>query len=296
MERVVRLYQLWTWLPHFRAVAETEHLPTASAALGLSPSALSRALKQLEASVGCDLFVREKRSIRLNAQGKEVLQAVRLAMRGIDDALTALEQDDMPIVLRVAAPGPFHGALLLDIVERLREEHPRLRIELASCAEADIMPKLCRGEIDLSIHESAVRHEDLESVELATIPKVLACAPSHPLASSDAIDAKSIAPYGFAAPPENERGIREDGWPHALARDVTLTVFHMQTGIDACLRGSYLVVLPRPIAVANGLVALNLLDVALPTKPLFATSRTPSESQPSEIGSFLRELQLAFAD
>ena len=98
MERVVRLYQLWTWLPHFRAVAETEHLPTASVALGLSPSALSRALKQLEASVGCDLFVREKRSIRLNAQGKEVLRAVRLAMRGIDDALTALEQDDMPIV------------------------------------------------------------------------------------------------------------------------------------------------------------------------------------------------------
>jgi len=40
LDRVVRLYQLWSWLPHFRAVAETEHLPTDSEALG--PSATAR--------------------------------------------------------------------------------------------------------------------------------------------------------------------------------------------------------------------------------------------------------------
>ena len=48
MEHLRRLYRVWNWLPAFRAVAETEHLPTASEMLGLTPSALSRAIKQLE--------------------------------------------------------------------------------------------------------------------------------------------------------------------------------------------------------------------------------------------------------
>jgi len=46
MERVRRLYQLWTWLGAFRGVGETQHLPTASEELRVSASSLSRAIEQ----------------------------------------------------------------------------------------------------------------------------------------------------------------------------------------------------------------------------------------------------------
>src|SRR5262245_24932867 len=36
MDRAARLTELWSWLPAFRAVAETQHLPTAAAALHVS--------------------------------------------------------------------------------------------------------------------------------------------------------------------------------------------------------------------------------------------------------------------
>ena len=170
MDRVVRLYQLWSWLPHFRAIAETEHLPTASEALGLSASALSRALKQLEAAVGCDLFARDGRAIRLNEAGEELLRAVRLAMRGIDDALTSLAEDTSPLRSGIAAPGPFHAALILDVVADIARRHPRVRAELSSVASDDLVGALCRGLIDLCLHEGAIEHPDLESRVLAEIP------------------------------------------------------------------------------------------------------------------------------
>ena len=48
---LLRLLELWSWLPAFRFVAETEHLPTASDLLYTSPSALSRTVKQLEGAL-----------------------------------------------------------------------------------------------------------------------------------------------------------------------------------------------------------------------------------------------------
>ena len=48
MERMRRLTTLWSWLPGFRAVAETQHLPTASKQLHVGASALSRTIRLLE--------------------------------------------------------------------------------------------------------------------------------------------------------------------------------------------------------------------------------------------------------
>ncbi len=60
MERLRRVASFWNWLPAFRAVAETEHLPTAAEALFVSPSALSRAIRLLEKDVGQPLFRRTR--------------------------------------------------------------------------------------------------------------------------------------------------------------------------------------------------------------------------------------------
>ena len=81
MERVRRLARFWNWLPAFRVTAETAHLPTASEALHISPSALSRTIRLLEEDVGQPLFDRVGRNIALNAAGQRLLAAVRDAMR-----------------------------------------------------------------------------------------------------------------------------------------------------------------------------------------------------------------------
>ena len=94
MERLRRVNRLWNWLPAFRAVAETEHLPSASALLGVSPSALSRTIKLVEEDVGRPLFDREGRQLRLNANGHAFLRSVRDAMRRVHDGLGEIVDDE----------------------------------------------------------------------------------------------------------------------------------------------------------------------------------------------------------
>ncbi len=296
MERVVRLYQLWSWLPHFRAIAETEHLPSASTALGISPSALSRALKQLEAEVGTQLFVRDGRDIRINPEGEELLRAVRAAMRGIDDALTSLTGQEAQQTLRVAAPGPLFAALVLDVIQTHRAAFPHTKVELSSCSLEELSTQLSRGAIDVCIHEEVVHHDDLQSLRLGGIPKVVACSKDHPLAQQRTpLAASDIKNYSFAAPRPTATGVHPDGWPADVPRTVDLIVSHMQMGIDACERGHYIAVLPKPVAQSSGLCEVPLSDMTLPTAVHFATTRR-QDNMPANLAldQFLQALLVAF--
>src|SRR5215208_4314626 len=90
-----RIRSVWAWLPAFRAVAETEHLPSAALELGVVPSSLSRAIKLLEDELGVVLFDRSGKALVLNDAGRALLSAVRDAMRIVDDSVVALASDEL---------------------------------------------------------------------------------------------------------------------------------------------------------------------------------------------------------
>src|SRR6056297_1839288 len=57
-------------LKHFLALAETLHFGRASEACHVSPSTLSRTIRQLEESLGVRLFERDNRHVVLTRQGR----------------------------------------------------------------------------------------------------------------------------------------------------------------------------------------------------------------------------------
>ena len=95
MERLKRVASVWSWLPAFRAVAETQHLPTASAELDVSASALSRTIRLLESDIGRTLFERQGRRIVLNEAGERLLVAVRDAMRRVHDGMSPMDRKEL---------------------------------------------------------------------------------------------------------------------------------------------------------------------------------------------------------
>jgi DNA-binding transcriptional LysR family regulator len=105
VHRMRNVSELWNWLPAFRAVAETEHLPTASKQLRVSASALSRSLRLLEEAVGSALFERAGRELQLNAAGHALLAATRDAMRMVDDGLAAVDDAQFRGPVLISAVG-----------------------------------------------------------------------------------------------------------------------------------------------------------------------------------------------
>jgi DNA-binding transcriptional LysR family regulator len=65
---------------HFMTVAETESFTAAGGRLGISPSAVSQAVRALEARLGVALLSRSTRSVALNEAGMRYLDMVAPAI------------------------------------------------------------------------------------------------------------------------------------------------------------------------------------------------------------------------
>ncbi|MBA3820398.1 MAG: LysR family transcriptional regulator [Deltaproteobacteria bacterium] len=274
MDRLYSLYQHWSWLPHFRAIAETQHLGAAARLLRVTPPAMSRALQNLEGALGTKLFDRRGRNVVLNDAGGELLVAVRNAMRHLDDAVQRVSTTREHVRVRVSAPGPYYGAVVLPALARTRTTWPELRIDLVD-APAAVALALMRGEVDVCLHEHAVANAEVEVEPISRVQKVVACARTHPASRRRNLHVRDLLDYEFVGPPASPEGVRNDGWPATVPRRVELTVSNMQLGVDAAASGGYLAVLPAPIATGSHLTALKVRGLAIPTTQIYVSRRRP---------------------
>lgn len=225
MDRALRITELWSWLPAFRVVAETEHLPSAAKAMHVSPSALSRSVSLLEAAIGERLFTRVGRRLRLNARGEVVLEAVRDAMRRIDDGL---DNEPRPTRLRVAGQSIWIEWLVVPAVAGVE-------LEDVDVARPMIEAALMRGDIDLAIVEAMQPRPGLLVERLGTLERALFRGPR----SRSALHASCTD--------------GEDPWPADRPRQIGLRSSRLALVLDACARHGMQAILPVPIARARGL-------------------------------------------
>ena len=242
MDRMRRLTSLWNWLPGFRAVAETEHLPAASKHLRVSPSALSRTIRLLEDDVGQQLFNRVGRNLELNDTGRRLLSAVRDSMRLVDEALGVMTEGQFVGSVRISCHSPFTETYVLPGLERLRKKHAQLVPHLQSQPESEVNGMLLRGQLDVALVVEPRPHPDLTTVHIADFQTQVYCGPAHPLYHAEG----DVTGYAFVAP-ESDDGRIMDGWPAHTPRTVGMRA-DLSVGVALCRGGQYLAVLPAPVA------------------------------------------------
>ena len=275
MERFIRVSQLWSWLPAFRAVGETQHLRRAAESLHISPSALSRSVGLLEDDVASALFERVGRGLSLTRAGSTLLTATRDAMRMIDDALSAIASGALRGEVRIAAPGTVTRMYLLPALVGVHREHPALFPILEVRPQAELAGRLLRGELDLALSTEPVGDTALTSTAIGRYSSGVYCGQGHPLFAGEEVDLDDLADHPFVAPPADARGYPREGWPVELPRRVEIQAADLQVGVEVCRSGTHLAVLPDRIAqveVDRGTLRRIDLDVIPPT-PFFATHR-----------------------
>ena len=209
MERARQVAVLWDWLPAFRTVAETEHLPTASRILNVSPSSLSRAVRLLEEEIGQRLFEREGRSLVLNEKGERLLAAVRAAMRGVHSALELVGEVQFDGTVRAAAEDVWFELVVRGAWQRVIAQHPALKPELVRTDPRTFPAMLQRGDVDVAIIEDGSGSVPLVRDLMAELPLSLFVRPGHALLKKrkptwrdvEAIDYVAAAQFGHAAWP-----------------------------------------------------------------------------------------------
>ena len=244
MERVRRLSQFWNWLPAFRVVAETEHLPTAAKELGIGAPGLSRMIKLVESSLGEPLFERRAGRLVLNEAGQLFLHHVRDAMRRVDDGLAAIAGQAFSGGLKIAASNSASLVLALPALELLAARHPRLVPELESLDESQACARLLEGHLDLALIEQYEADTELDIEQLSRMSYGIYCGTTHRLAEQPALALEDCLPYPFVA----TAGGAQDGWPVNLRREVALRVNSLNLAVAACATGRLLALLPDAVA------------------------------------------------
>ncbi len=119
-------------LQAFRAVARERSFTRAAAQLGVSPSALSQALRGLEARLGLRLLTRTTRSVAPTEAGERLLGSLGPAFDRIDAALAAIgEFREKPSgTVRITAGEHAAEAVLWPALERLLPDYPDITVEV----------------------------------------------------------------------------------------------------------------------------------------------------------------------
>lgn len=120
----------------FESAARQRSFKAAAEELGVTPSAISHQVRQLEDSVGSLLFDRRHNAVELTSEGERFFRDVSPAISAIAGARLALQRDATEVVVRV--PGALGCRWLIPRLADFRDRHPELsvRVETGNTASA----------------------------------------------------------------------------------------------------------------------------------------------------------------
>jgi DNA-binding transcriptional LysR family regulator len=133
------------------AIADAPSFTAAGEAVGLSHSAVSLHVKELEAEIGLPLVDRSRRPPRLTERGLAVVDHAR-RMLGIAEDIRALGADRSLIgALTVGIVPTAMAGLAPPALARLRQTQPRLRVAIRTGLSSDLTALVRAGMLDAAL-------------------------------------------------------------------------------------------------------------------------------------------------
>lgn len=287
-------------LHRLRLLRELKHRGTLAAvaeALSYSPSSISQQLAVLEREAGVTLLEPVGRRVRLTAQAEILVAHTEAVLERLEraEADLAASLHGITGVLRVAAFQTVALALVPDALGRLRDAHPRLRIEITQREPESALPALLARDFDLVITEeypgdpsprpAGVDHEELGEDEIRLAPP----GPAAGAALRDLAESPWVMePEGTASRRWATRLCREAGFEPDVRFESTDLLLHLRLAE----RGHAAALLPGLVwRGGTPTVPVVRLPAEHRTRRLFTASRRGGGAHPA-----VRAFRAALAD
>lgn len=261
----------------FLAAARHRNFRRAAADLGVTPSAVSQAVRALEARMGAALFVRTTRSVGLTEAGQRFLDRAGPAFEEIVAAgEAARDVGQRPTgLLRLSVPRAVVPLILEPVIASFCQAYPEVELEIAA---SDEMVDLATGGFDAGIRLGQFIATDMVAVRLTpSFPFVVVGSPDYlerhgrpervdDLRHHACLRLRrsngAIAPWTFV---DGNEAIEAMVSGPLIAHDYP-------TLVGAAMRGIGLAQLPRPVAegpIAQGKLEPVLASIAATTPGVF---------------------------
>nr|WP_314615405.1 transcriptional regulator CynR [uncultured Pseudomonas sp.] len=251
-------------IQYFLAVAEHLSFTRAAAALHVSQPALSQQVRQLEESLGAQLFDRSGRTTRLTDAGEVYLRYARRAAQELEEAKRAIHDvgDLSRGALRIAVTPTFTTYLVGPLVEAFHSRYPHITLDVRELSQERMEALLLADGLDVGIAFEQVQAQDIEATPLLVETLALVVNDRHPLATAQsvglqALSAQSLILLGteFATREQIDRFCQQ----HGIRPQVRMEANAISAVIEIVRRTALATLLPATIALAHE----DLLAIAL---------------------------------
>src|SRR5258707_833662 len=165
------------------ALAEQCHFGRAAESCAVTQSTLSGGIKELEARLGIKLFERSQRQLMLTPLGKEIATRAQRLLVDAEElvGLARNAQEPLSGPLRfgvIPTVGPY---VLPSLLSHLGIALPKLKLYVREAPTPVLLDKLASGELDILLVAIPYGLGDVEAMEIAEDPIVVAMPRNHPL-------------------------------------------------------------------------------------------------------------------
>ena len=158
----------------FEAAARHHSFAAAANELGVTPTAISHQIRQLEEACGVKLFQRRPRPLLLTSAGARLYPALRNGFDALATAMALLAEEDAQTPLRVTSSNAFASKWLVPRLPKWREENPTVALEIIG---TDAVLDVRAGATDVAIRHTRKPPLDLMAHEVFRDTFVPVCSP-----------------------------------------------------------------------------------------------------------------------
>jgi DNA-binding transcriptional LysR family regulator len=265
-------------LNSFVTIARTGSLTRAASATGTGQSTLSRQLVALEAHLGCKLFHRSTRSIRLTEKGEIFLPHAQRILKAATDARELLHEGTAtyPDRLRVACSIAVARRLLLPALPRWQSLHPTLSLDLSI---SDRIANIVEDQIDVALRAGQLTNSRLIARPIGQTTRIAVASADYlrsrqaPAKPADLTRHDCILYTGASHP--QHWSFTSEGREVSIKVSSRLSVSTVDALYDAARAGLGVAVLPSWFcgnALSDGSLVRVLEHFAMPTQTIHAVT------------------------
>lgn len=261
--------------------------------LHLTPSAVSQQIRQLSRELGVDLLLRDGRRVRLTPAAYTLIEHADALYSGWERAQAEVaEHSDAPLgPLRFCGFPTGLAALVTPAAARLREAHPKLRLELTEADTGVCYEQLLSDRADIAVvfpNPDSPGPDDarLEQHVLVDDPLDLVVPATHPLADRETVELREVATDSWIATPSTVDQHQLLLVACASAGFTPRIAHHVQewpTVISLVAHEFGVCLLPRlaPLPPHQAVARIPLQAETVPSRRLLACIRRGSADQPT---------------
>ena len=201
-----------TQLEMFNAVALTGSITQAAQKVHRVPSNLTTRIRQLEADLGVELFIRENQRLRLSPAGHNFLRYSRQILALVDEARMVVAGDEPQGLFALGALESTAAVRIPETLAQFNQRYPRIQFALSTGPSGTMIDGVLEGTLSAAFVDGPLSHPELEGMPVYREEMMLVTPAGHAeVARATQVSGNDV--YAFRANCSYRRHL--ESWFHA---------------------------------------------------------------------------------